>query len=47
MKKLLSTVAKLTKKNQHAEKQQAAIKQTAVGNQGFFQAKGSLPAGER
>lgn len=43
MKKLLSTVAKLTKKNQHAEKQQAAIKQTAVGNQGFFQAKGSLP----
>lgn len=38
MKKLLSTVAKITKK-----KQQAAIKQTTVGNQEFFQAKGSLP----
>ena len=25
------------------KKQQAAIKQTTVGNQGFFQAKGSLP----
>ncbi|MEE3239554.1 MAG: peptidoglycan DD-metalloendopeptidase family protein [Pseudomonadota bacterium] len=43
MKKLLSTVAKLTKKNQQAEKQQSVIKQAGVGNQGFFQAKGSLP----
>ncbi|MAV75826.1 MAG: hypothetical protein CL691_04330 [Cellvibrionales bacterium] len=38
MKKLLSTVAKLTKKNQ-----KAAIKPTTVDNQGFSQAKGSLP----
>lgn len=43
LKKLLSTVAKLTEKNQQAEKRPAAIKQTAVGDRGFFQAKGSLP----
>ena len=39
MKKLLSTVAKLTKKNQQAEKQQSVIKQAGVGNQGFFRLK--------
>ena len=42
MEKLLSTVAKLTKKNQRAS-QQYLIKQAADNDRGFAQTKGSLP----